>query len=171
MQRNWIGRSEGAEIDFAVDAAERRASHSCACSRRGPTRCSARRTWCSRPSTRSSRAHDARAARRRRRVRDAASRKSELERTELQKEKTGVFTGAYAINPATGGKIPIWIADYVLAGYGTGAIMAVPAHDQRDFEFAQKFGLPVDPHRGAAGRLRRPRARGSATASRSTAAS
>ncbi len=75
--------------------------------------------------------------------RDAASRKSELERTELQKDKTGVFTGAYAVNPATGGTIPIWIADYVLAGYGTGAIMAVPGGDQRDFEFAQKFGLPV----------------------------
>jgi leucyl-tRNA synthetase len=75
--------------------------------------------------------------------REAASRKSELERTELQKDKTGVFTGSYAINPATGGKIPIWIADYVLAGYGTGAIMAVPAQDQRDFEFAAKFGMPV----------------------------
>ena len=59
------------------------------------------------------------------------------------KEKTGVFTGAYAVNPATGARIPIWIADYVLAEYGTGAIMAVPAHDQRDFEFAQVFGLPI----------------------------
>src|SRR6185436_11734150 len=59
------------------------------------------------------------------------------------KEKTGVFTGAYAVNPATGARIPVWIADYVLAEYGTGAIMAVPAHDQRDFEFAQVFGLPI----------------------------
>jgi leucyl-tRNA synthetase len=66
-----------------------------------------------------------------------------LERTELAKDKTGVWTGAFAINPVTGGQIPIWIADYVLASYGTGAIMAVPAHDERDFEFAQKFGLPV----------------------------
>src|SRR6185369_9498384 len=65
--------------------------------------------------------------------------KSDLERTELAKEKTGVFTGAFAINPANGEKIPIWIADYVLASYGTGAIMAVPGHDTRDFEFAQKF--------------------------------
>ena len=65
--------------------------------------------------------------------------KSDLERTELAKEKTGVFTGAYAINPVNGEKIPIWIADYVLASYGTGAIMAVPAHDERDFEFAQEI--------------------------------
>jgi leucyl-tRNA synthetase len=69
--------------------------------------------------------------------------KGELERTALAKEKTGVFTGAYAINPVTGEKIPIWIADYVLASYGTGAIMAVPAHDTRDFEFATKFKLPI----------------------------
>ena len=66
-----------------------------------------------------------------------------LERTELAKEKTGVFTGAFAINPVNGEKIPIWIADYVLASYGTGAIMAVPAHDTRDFEFATKFNLPI----------------------------
>jgi leucyl-tRNA synthetase len=69
--------------------------------------------------------------------------KSDLERTELTKEKTGVFTGAYAINPVNGERIPIWIADYVLMGYGTGAIMAVPAHDQRDFEFAKQFGLEI----------------------------
>jgi len=72
-----------------------------------------------------------------------AAQKSDLERTDLAKEKTGVFTGAYAINPVNGEKIPIWIADYVLASYGTGAIMAVPAHDERDFEFAKKFNLPV----------------------------
>ena len=71
-----------------------------------------------------------------------ALKKSEIERQE-NKEKTGVFTGSYAINPATGEKIPIWVADYVLMGYGTGAIMAVPAHDERDFEFAEKFDLPV----------------------------
>ncbi len=69
--------------------------------------------------------------------------KSDLERTDLAKEKTGVFTGSYAVNPVTGGRIPVWIADYVLMGYGTGAIMAVPAHDERDFEFAQVFALPV----------------------------
>ncbi len=71
--------------------------------------------------------------------------KSDLERTELNKEKTGVFTGSYAVNPVNGKEIPIWIADYVLATYGTGAIMAVPAHDQRDYEFAQKFGLEILP--------------------------
>ena len=75
--------------------------------------------------------------------REYAAGKSDLERTELAKEKTGVFIGAYAINPVNGEQIPIWIADYVLASYGTGAIMAVPAHDTRDFEFAQKFNLPV----------------------------
>ena len=77
--------------------------------------------------------------------REFVSSKSDLERTELAKEKTGVFTGAYAINPVNGEKIPIWIADYVLASYGTGAIMAVPAHDERDFEFATKFNLPIKP--------------------------
>src|SRR5208337_1987933 len=75
--------------------------------------------------------------------RQQVARKSDLERTELAKEKTGVFTGAYAINPVNGQRIPIWIADYVLSNYGTGAIMAVPAHDERDFEFAKKFNLPI----------------------------
>ena len=74
---------------------------------------------------------------------EKCSRKSDLERTELNKEKTGVFTGAYAINPVNNKKIPIWIADYVLSSYGTGAIMAVPAHDERDYEFAKKFGLDI----------------------------
>ncbi|PZU96878.1 MAG: leucine--tRNA ligase [Leptolyngbya sp.] len=75
--------------------------------------------------------------------RKAAAAKSEIDRTAEDREKTGVWTGSYAVNPVNGAKIPIWIADYVLMGYGTGAIMAVPAHDQRDFEFARKFGLPV----------------------------
>ncbi len=141
MQRNWIGRSEGAEIDFAVDGHPGVAL----------------RVFTTRPDTLFGATymvlapeHElvAQLATKEQRAavdayRDAASRKSELERTELQKDKTGVFTGSYAVNPATGGKIPIWIADYVLAGYGTGAIMAVPAQDQRDFEFADKFGLPV----------------------------
>jgi leucyl-tRNA synthetase len=74
---------------------------------------------------------------------EAAAHKSDLDRTELAKEKTGVFTGSYAINPVNWERVPIWIADYVLASYGTGAIMAVPAHDERDFEFAQQFGLPI----------------------------
>src|ERR1700704_5886896 len=69
--------------------------------------------------------------------------KSDLERTDLAREKTGTFTGAFAINPANNERIPIWIADYVLMGYGTGAIMGVPGHDARDFEFATKFGLPI----------------------------
>src|SRR5262249_11386977 len=72
-----------------------------------------------------------------------AARKSDLERTELAKKKTGVFTGAYAINPVNDEQIPIWIADYVLISYGTGAIMAVPAHDLRDWEFALQFQLPI----------------------------
>jgi leucyl-tRNA synthetase len=141
MQRNWIGRSEGAEIAFAVDG------HAGV----------KLRVFTTRPDTLFGATYMVLApehelvltlATREQRAaveayRDAASRKSELERTELQKDKTGVFTGAYAVNPANGGKIPIWIADYVLAGYGTGAIMAVPGGDQRDFEFAEKFGLPV----------------------------
>ena len=73
----------------------------------------------------------------------ACAEKSDLERTDLSKEKTGVFTGAYAVNPVNGKEVPVWIADYVLTGYGTGAIMAVPAHDERDYEFATKFGLPI----------------------------
>jgi len=77
--------------------------------------------------------------------REQAARKSDLDRTDLAKEKTGVFTGAYAINPVNGERIPIWISDYVLISYGTGAIMAVPAHDERDFEFAKKFGLSIIP--------------------------
>ncbi len=75
--------------------------------------------------------------------RAAVARKTEMERTDATREKTGVFTGAYAVNPANGERVPIWISDYVLAGYGTGAVMAVPAHDERDFEFAKKFGLPI----------------------------
>jgi leucyl-tRNA synthetase len=74
---------------------------------------------------------------------EQASKKSDLERTDLAKEKSGCFTGAYAVNPVNGKQIPVWVADYVLASYGFGAIMAVPAHDTRDWEFAKKFGLPI----------------------------
>src|SRR5512142_1226827 len=74
-----------------------------------------------------------------------ASRQSDIEREAVDKEKTGVFTGAYAVNPVNGERIPIWIADYVLMSYGTGAIMAVPAHDERDFAFARKYGLSIIP--------------------------
>ena len=87
--------------------------------------------------------------------RDQVSAKSDLERTDLAKEKTGVFTGAFAINPASEERIPIWIADYVLMGYGTGAIMGVPAHDERDLEFARKFDLPILPMSSSARRQRR----------------
>jgi leucyl-tRNA synthetase len=73
----------------------------------------------------------------------AAARKSDLERTELQKEKSGVFTGAFATNPASGARVPVFVADYVLGSYGSGAIMAVPAHDERDFDFAQARGLAI----------------------------
>ncbi len=73
----------------------------------------------------------------------ACSSKSDMDRGDLNKDKSGVFTGAFAINPVNGEQIPVWIADYVMMGYGTGAIMAVPAHDERDFEFANKFGLPI----------------------------
>jgi leucyl-tRNA synthetase len=75
----------------------------------------------------------------------AAARKSDFERTELQKDKTGVFTGSYAINPANNENIPIYVADYVLGSYGSGAIMAVPAHDERDYEFAKTYQLPIVP--------------------------
>ncbi len=78
-----------------------------------------------------------------REYRERTARKSDLERTDLAKDKTGIFTGGYAVNPVNGERIPIWIADYVLLGYGTGAIMAVPAHDERDWEFARKFDLPI----------------------------
>jgi leucyl-tRNA synthetase len=148
MQRNWIGRSEGAELDFLVAGGAGAVDGH---------RALALRVFTTRPDTLFGATYmvvapehelvdrlttDAQrglvAA-----YKEQASRKSELERTELQKVKTGVFTGSYALNPATGGKIPIWVADYVLAGYGTGAIMAVPAQDPRDFEFAATYGLPV----------------------------
>ncbi len=109
--------------------------------------CSARLTWCWRRNTswwtQDHRRPEQREGGRRTTQASQVAKKSDLERTELAKEKTGVFTGAYAINPVNGEKIPIWIADYVLASYGTGAIMAVPAHDTRDFEFATKFNLPI----------------------------
>jgi leucyl-tRNA synthetase len=166
MQRNWIGRSEGAEVDFEVEKSPIPGSPS-----------EVIRVFTTRPDTLfgatymvlapehalinqmtkkgaiptnwpegtrsewtggAKNPNDAIVA-----YQWTASVKSDLERTELAKEKTGVFTGAYTINPVNGQKIPIWIADYVLASYGTGAIMAVPAHDTRDFEFATKFNLPI----------------------------
>ena len=164
MQRNWIGRSEGAGSGSrSAGGAVSRSS------RPGPTRCSAPPSWCWRRSTRWSTrccrragptAPDARGPatpRARgggRRVPAAAARKTDRERQE-SREKTGVFTGAYATNPATGEPIPIFVADYVLMGYGTGAIMAVPGQDERDWEFATAFELPivrtVQPPEGSAG--------------------
>lgn len=151
MQKNWIGRSEGAEIDFRVQVA---ADESAA----NPSDPSAPliTVFTTRPDTIFGATFLVLAPEHplvaqlttpgtRAKVdqyREAALKKSEIERQE-NKTKTGVFTGSYAINPATGEPIPIWVADYVLMGYGTGAIMAVPGHDERDFEFAEKFDLPI----------------------------
>lgn len=140
MQRNWIGRSEGAEVDFALDGHP-----------------GSIRVFTTRPDTLFGATYMVLSPEHRLVEaittpvqRDAvaqyqafAAGRSDLERTELSKEKTGVWTGAHAINPVNGARIPVWIADYVLATYGTGAIMAVPAHDERDLEFARKFDLPV----------------------------
>ncbi|NWN98477.1 MAG: leucine--tRNA ligase [Bacillus sp. (in: Bacteria)] len=140
MQRNWIGRSEGAEINFQIDGHDDTFT-----------------VFTTRPDTLFGATYAVLAPEHvlvekitTAEQKDAVEAylkevqtKSDLERTDLAKEKTGVFTGAYAVNPASGEKMPIWIADYVLATYGTGAIMAVPAHDERDYEFAKKFDLPI----------------------------
>ena len=151
LQKNWIGRSEGAELQFRVSSREeplppgtyRRHLHISVFTTRPDTLYGAtymvlapehalveqlvtEEQW---PAVRE--------------YREKTARKSDLDRTELAKEKTGVWTGAFALNPVNGERIPIWIADYVLPGYGTGAIMAVPAHDERDWEFARKFALPI----------------------------
>jgi len=140
MQRNWIGRSEGAEIEFAIDGHDESFT-----------------VFTTRPDTLFGATYAVLAPEHplvekittpeQKTAVDAylqeVQRKSDLERTDLAKEKTGVFTGAYAIHPVTGDRLPIWIADYVLMGYGTGAIMAVPAHDERDYEFAKTFDLPI----------------------------
>ena len=142
MQRNWIGRSTGASVNFKVEGTDDEIE-----------------VYTTRPDTLFGASYmviapehslvkkittDAQKA-----AVEAYEKKietkSDLERTDLNKDKTGVFTGAYGINPVNGEKLPIWIADYVLASYGTGAIMAVPAHDQRDWEFAKKFDLPIKP--------------------------
>jgi leucyl-tRNA synthetase len=138
MQRNWIGKSEGAEVDFALGDDTIRVFTTRPDTLFGATYMvlAPEHPLVDKIATPEQRAAVAA-------YREAAGRKSDLERTELAKEKTGVFTGAHAVNPVNGKKIPVWIADYVLWGYGTGAIMAVPAHDTRDFEFANTFGLPV----------------------------
>jgi len=140
MQRNWIGRSEGAEVTFQIDNHEENFT-----------------VFTTRPDTLFGATYAVLAPEHALVEKITTSEqkaaveaylekiksKSDLERTDLAKEKTGVFTGAYAINPANGEKMPIWIADYVLVSYGTGSIMAVPAHDERDYEFAKTFGLPI----------------------------
>lgn len=141
MQRNWIGRSEGAAVFFDV------ADHDDKKIEVFTTRCDTlfgasyvvlapEHELVDQITTPEQKAAV-------KEYQEEASRRSDLERTDLNKEKTGVFTGAYAINPVNGEKLPIWISDYVLASYGTGAVMAVPAHDERDYAFAKKFGLPL----------------------------
>jgi len=140
MQRNWIGRSTGAEVDFVIDGTDKKL-----------------RVYTTRPDTlfgatymvlapEHELVNEITTPEQQDAVKDyirTAALKSDLDRTDLAKGKTGVFTGRYAINPINGAKIQIWVADYVLMGYGTGAIMAVPAHDTRDFEFAQTFNIPI----------------------------
>jgi len=139
MQRNWIGKSEGAQIDFAIDGQNHKLE-----------------VYTTRPDTifgvtfmvlspehplALELTRDDKMPEVKQYIEQAGS-KTDIQRME-QKEKTGVFCGSYAVNPATNEQVPIWISDYVLMGYGTGAIMAVPAHDDRDFEFAQKYGLEI----------------------------
>jgi len=141
MQRNWIGKSEGAEVDFKV------AGHDdvdiTVYTTRPDTLFGATYMVLSPEHALVEKITSAAQKGEVDEYRSKAARMSDLERTGLNTEKTGAFTGAYAINPVNGHKIPIWIADYVLSTYGTGAIMAVPAHDTRDFEFAQKFGIEI----------------------------
>ena len=167
LQRNWIGRSTGAEVDFFIGDAGATGSVSAGVEDWKTTRSKGGwpaepgddvlRVYTTRPDTLygatymviapehpfvdrlTTEEHKAQVVEYRR----TASLKSDLDRTELAKEKSGVFTGSYAINPVNGEQIPIWVADYVLISYGTGAIMAVPAHDLRDFEFAVKFEIPI----------------------------
>ena len=140
IQRNWIGKSTGALVDFKVaDSDEKFTVFTTRCDTLfGATYC----VLAPEHELVKKIASKEQLAAVNKYIEEAA-RKSELERTSLNKEKTGVFTGAYAINPANGKKIPIYISDYVLSTYGTGAIMAVPAHDSRDYAFAKKFGLDI----------------------------
>lgn len=145
MQRHWIGKSRGAEVDFALapDSANGLDAKIRVFTTRPDTLFGATYMVLSpeHPLVDTITSEAQRSAVQA--YRSAAATKSELERSELQKEKTGVFTGAYAVNPVNDEKIPVWVADYVLMSYGTGAIMAVPAHDQRDFEFATQYDIPI----------------------------
>ncbi len=140
MQRNWIGKSTGAEVDFQVRGMDRKIT---VYTTRPDTLFGATYMVLSPEHPAVTELTTPEYADTVKRYQEEAARKSDLDRTELATEKTGAFTGSCAINPVNGAPIPIWIADYVLVSYGTGAIMAVPAHDTRDFEFAQKFRLPV----------------------------
>ncbi|WP_037290055.1 leucine--tRNA ligase [Saccharibacillus sacchari] len=140
MQRNWIGKSQGAEVTFQVEGTDENIA---VFTTRPDTLYGA--TYCvlapEHPLVEKiTTEHEKEAVKA---YQEKASHKSDLERTDLNKDKSGVFTGAYAVNPVNGAKLPIWIADYVLAAYGTGAIMAVPGHDTRDWEFAKKFGIQI----------------------------
>jgi len=156
MQRNWIGKSEGAEVVFEVLGTPSTSSAQTINAGLVPG-APGITVYTTRPDTLFGATYmvlspehplvegittdGQRAAVKQ--YQEEAARKSDMDRTELNTDKTGVFTGAYAINPVNGARLPIWIADYVLISYGTGAIMAVPAHDTRDFAFAQKFGIPI----------------------------
>ena len=142
IQRNWIGKSIGAQVTFKVDGHDDSfVVFTTRCDTLfGATYCVLAPEHVLVDKIVGSEQKEAVEA-----YRKECATKSDLERTELNKDKTGVFTGAYAINPVNGKKIPIWISDYVLASYGTGAIMAVPAHDERDYAFAKKFGLEIIP--------------------------
>ena len=140
MQRNWIGKSVGAEIDFKIEGTDKAFTvfTTRADTVFGVSYCvlAPEHKLVEEIVTEGQRTAVEEYL-------DIVKRKSDLERTDLNKDKTGVFTGAYAINPVNGEKVELWIADYVLASYGTGAVMAVPAHDERDYEFATKFNLPI----------------------------
>ncbi|MEQ6389772.1 leucine--tRNA ligase [Bacillaceae bacterium S4-13-58] len=140
MQRNWIGKSEGAQITFEIDGQNE--SFEAFTTRPDTLYGATYAVLAPEHSLVSKITTDEQVSAVEDYLRKVET-KSDLERTDLAKDKTGVFTGAYAINPINGEKMPIWIADYVLGTYGTGAIMAVPAHDERDYEFAKKFNLPI----------------------------
>ena len=140
MQRNWIGRSEGAEVNFQIDGHD---EHFTVFTTRPDTLFGATYTVLAPEHKLVQKITTPEQKQAVEKYLEEVTSKSDLERTDLAKDKTGVFTGAYAINPVNGVKVPIWIADYVLATYGTGAIMAVPAHDERDYEFATKFNLEI----------------------------
>ena len=139
-QTNWIGRSEGAEIQFVVDGTD---DNITVFSTRPDTLFGATFVVLAPEHPLSRRLADDNTKEMVTAYIDEAVKKSEIERQSDSKDKTGVFTGSYAINPINGAKVPIWVADYVLGGYGTGAVMAVPAHDERDFAFAEKYELPI----------------------------